>query len=70
MSLPAVRIRTTSMNPIMTKGSVLPRMSSQGLMGETMSCSNVPISLSLVMAMDVRVSVVIRRIIQMTPGTK
>jgi len=43
----------TSKNPISAKGRVFPRISSAGRMGETKSCSMVPISRSRTMAMAV-----------------
>lgn len=68
-NLPTRITRAISAIPIRAKGTVLPMMSSHGFKGETMSCSRVPISLSLVMAIEVRMSVVRRRIRHMTPGT-
>ena len=52
-----------------TKGASFPMMSCRGVMGVTMSCSRVPSSFSLTMASDVRIVVMIMRIMPRTPGT-
>ena len=58
-----------SKNAIRAKGMVLPRISSAGLSGVTMSCSMVPISRSRTTAMDVSSSDVSMITMAMTPGT-
>ena len=69
ISLPAIRTRITSQNPTKMKGIVFPIISSIGFIGETISCSSVPISLSLVIAIEVRMRVVMSRMRHITPGT-
>ena len=54
---------------MITNGASLPMMSCRGVMGVTMSCSSVPSSFSLTMASEVRMVVMIMRIIASTPGT-
>ena len=53
----------------MAKGASLPMMSWPGVMGVTMSCSSVPCSFSFTTDTEVRVVVMIMRIMPSTPGT-
>lgn len=66
---PTAVMRRTSMKDIMAKGMVFPRISSKGVIGVTISCSIVPISLSLTIAIEVKrrdVNIMMKAI---TPGT-
>ncbi len=67
---PIRRIKVTSTKLISTKGSVLPRMNSAGVMGVTMICSIVPISFSRTTAMLVNNRLTRLTTITITPGTK
>src|SRR4030043_358184 len=57
-----------STTPMRKKGRSLPRMSSWGRTGVTMSCSMVPSSFSLTMPSDVSIMVMIIKTIASTPG--
>ncbi len=57
-------------SPTMANGRVLPSISSMGRMGVTISCSRVPISFSRMIAWAVSISVTMKRMLAMTPGTK
>ena len=50
-------------------GTILPIISSVGVIGVTMSCSSVPISFSRTIAIDVRFIVPASSIMTRTPGT-
>ena len=67
---PIRRINVTSTKEISTKGSVLPRMNSAGVIGVTMICSIVPISFSRTTAMLVKSRLTRLTTITITPGTK
>ena len=67
---PISRINVTSTKAISTKGSVLPRMNSAGVIGVTMICSIVPISFSRTTAMLVNSRLTRLTTITITPGTK
>ena len=58
-----------STKPMAMYGSVLPTISSAGVIGVTTSCSSVPISRSLTIAIEVSSIVTRNRIIEKTPGT-
>ena len=68
-AIPAKLTTMTSIKQMIAKGRDFPRINSIGRIGVTISCSIVPISFSLTMAMDVRSSEVMSRIIAITPGT-
>ena len=59
-----------STKEISTKGIVLPRMNSAGVIGVTMICSIVPISFSRTTAMLVKSRLTRLTTITITPGTK
>ncbi len=66
---PKIVTSAISKYPIMAAGIVFPNISSNGLMGVTISCSIVPTSRSLTIDMDVNSRQVSITINAITPGT-
>ena len=68
-AMPAKLIMITSMKHMIAKGRDFPKINSIGFIGVTISCSIVPISFSLTIAIDVKSRDVMRTIMAITPGT-
>ena len=66
---PTTVTSSMSKKPTAANGNVFPIMSSMGLIGVTISCSMVPISRSLTMAIDVSRRQISMIMMAMTPGT-
>ena len=69
-SVPTPATSNTSTSPMRKNGSVLPMMNSTGRIGVTRICSSVPTSRSRTIAKAVRLTMVTRVSVPITPGTK